>query len=113
MLPELRKFKKRRRRLSKTLARTSRSEFTLRFFLRAANARELEDLFRTKPLTLNTSIERKRFEEYLGEFRQDLFELTNRLDKRRLGEDIAPNSSDSESFDDFDEKLRQTILRHA
>ena len=110
---ELRKFKKRRRRLSETLARTFRSEFTLRFFLRAANARELEDLFRTKPLTLNTSPERKRFGEYLGEFRQDLFELTNRLDKKHLDDDIALNSSDSESFDDFDEKLRQAILRHA
>ncbi len=109
---ELRKFEKRLRGLSETLARISRSEFTLRFFLRAANARELEDLFRTKPLTLNTSIERKRFEEYLGEFRQDIFELTDRLDKRRLDEDIALNSSDSEPFGDFAEKLRQTILRH-
>ena len=110
---ELREFEKRRRRLSEMLTRTSRSEFTLMFFLRAANAKELEDLFRTKPLTLNTSTERKRFEEYLGEFRQSLFELTNQLDKRHLGEGMVLNSSDSEPFGDFDKKLRQTILRYA
>ena len=110
---ELREFEKHHKKFSETLTRTSRSEFTLRFFLKAANAKELEDLFRTKPLTLNTSTEKKRFEEYLGKFRQSLFELTNHLDKKHLGEDIMLNSSDSESFGDFDEKLRQTILRHA
>ena len=110
---ELKEFEKRHRRLSKTLTRVSRSELTLRFFLRAANAEELEDLFRTKPLTLHSDIERKKFEEYLGEFRQSLFELTNHLDKRHSDEDIMLNSSDSESFDDFDEKLRQTVLKHA
>ena len=110
---ELKEFMKHHRLLSETLAKTSRSEFTLRFFLKAANAKEPEDLFRTKPLTLNPGTERKRFEEYLAEFRQSLFELTNHLNKRHLGEDIVLNSSDSESFGDFDEKLRQIIIRHA
>lgn len=109
---ELKKFEKRRKKISEML-KTSRSELTLRFFLMAANAKELEDLFRTKPLTLNNNIERKRFEEYLDEFRQNLFEMTNHLDKRHLDEDIILNSSDSESFRDFDKKLRQAILRHA
>ena len=108
---ELRKFGKRHRRLSETLTRASRSESTLRFFLSAANAEELDDLFRTKPLALG-SAERKRFEEYLGEFRQSLFELTNHLDKRHLDEDML-NSSDSEPFGEFGEKLRQTVLKHA
>ena len=110
---ELKEFEKRRRRLSEALMRASRSELALRFFLRAANAQELEDLFRTKPLTLNNHAEREKFEEYLGEFRQNLFEMTSHLDKRRLDEDIVLNSSDSESFRDFDKKLRQAILRHA
>lgn len=110
---ELKKFEKRRKKLSETLMRASRSESALRFFLRSANAKELEDLFRTKPLTLNNDAERERFEEYLGEFRQNLFEMTNHLDKRHLDEDIMLNSSDSESFRDFDKKLRQAVLRHA
>ena len=112
IVAELKEFEKRRRGLSEMLTRTSRSEFTLRFFLRSANAKELEDLFRTKPLTLNTSTERKRFEEYLGEFRQNLFEMLNHLDKKHLDEDMALNSSDSEPFDDFDQRLRQIILRY-
>ena len=110
---ELKKFEKCHRRLSVTLTRASRSESTLRFFLKTANARELEDLFRTKPLALNNSTERKRFEEYLGEFTQSLFELTDHLDKAHLDEDIMLNSSGSESFGDFDKKLRQTVIRHA
>lgn len=110
---ELKEFEKCHRNLSETLIRASRSESTLMFFLRMANAKELEDLFRTKPLALNSSIERKRFEEYLGEFRHSLFEMINHLDKRHLNEDIMLNSSDSESFDDFDKKLRQTVLKHA
>lgn len=110
---ELNEFEKCHRRLSETLTRASRSESTLRFFLKTANAKELEDLFRTKPLTLNNSTERKRFKEYLGEFMQSLFELTNYLDKMHLDKDIMLNSSDSESFGDFDKKLRQTILKHA
>ena len=109
---ELNEFEKCHRRLSETLTRASRSESTLRFFLKTANAKELDDLFRTKPLALNNSTERKRFEEYLGEFTQSLFELTNHLDKIRFNEDIM-NSSDSESFGDFDKKLRQTVLKHA
>ena len=110
---ELKEFQKRRSELSEALMRASRSESTLRFFLRAINAKELEDLFRTKPLTLNSDTERKKFKECLGEFRQSIFEMTNHLDKRHLDEDIMLNSSDSESFRDFDKKLRQTILRHA
>ena len=110
---ELKEFEKCHGSLSETLTRVSRSESTLRFFLKAANAKELEDLFKAKPLTLNSSTERQRFEEYLGEFRQSLFELTNRLDKRYLDNDIVLNSSDSESFDDFDKKLRQVVLKHA
>ena len=110
---ELKKFENNHRGLSKALAMTFRSEFMLRFFLKAVNATELKDLFKTKPLTLNTSTERNRFAEYLDEFRQSLFELTGRLDKKHLNEDIMIlNASDSESFDDFDKKLRQTVLRH-
>ena len=110
---ELKEFGKFHRGLSETLTRASRSESTLRFFLKTANAKELEDLFRTKPLTLNSSTERKKFEEYLGEFRQNLFELINRLDKRHLNKYIVLNSSDSESFDDFDKKLRQLVFKYA
>ncbi len=110
---ELREFEKCHKRFSEALTKTSRLEFTLRFFLKAANAKELEDLFKTKPLTLNTNTEKKSFEEYLGKFRQSLFELTNHLDKKHLDEDIMLNSSDSEPFREFDEKLRQAILRHA
>ena len=110
---ELNEFEKSHKKLSETLTRASRSESTLRFFLSTANAKELEDLFRTKPLTLNNNTERKKFEEYLGEFRQNLFELTNHLDKKYLDEDIMLNSSDSEPFSDFDGKLRQTILNYA
>ena len=91
----------------------SRSEFAIRFFLRAVNAKELKDLFRTKPLTLHNDTERERFDEYLDEFRQNLFEMTNHLDERHLDEDIMLNSSDSESFRDFDKKLRQAVLRYA
>lgn len=109
----LREFEKHHKKLSETLMKTSRAEFTLSFFLRAVNAKELEDLFRTKPLTLNTNAEKKRFEEYLDKFRQSLFELASHLDKKYLDGDIMLNSSDSESFGDFDEKLRQTILKHA
>ncbi|MDE0525602.1 MAG: hypothetical protein OXI27_03260 [Thaumarchaeota archaeon] len=111
-MAELKEFEKRRRGLSETLTRVSRSESALRFFLRAANAKELEDLFRTKPLTLNNDTEREIFEGYLGEFKQSLFEMTNHLDKRHFDEDML-NSSDSESFRDFDKKLCQAILRHA
>ena len=110
---ELKKFERHSRRLSEALMRASRSESTMRFFLRASNAKELEDLFRTKPLTLNSDTARTRFEEYLGEFRQSLFEMTRSLDKKRLDKDIVLNSSDSELFGDFDKQLRQAILRHA
>ena len=109
---ELKEFEKCYRSLSKTLTRASRSESTLRFFLKTVNAKELDDLFGTKPLALNSGTERERFEEHLGEFRQSLFELTNHLDKRHLDEDIMLNSSDSESFGDFDKKLRQTVLEY-
>lgn len=110
---ELKEFEKHHRRLSGMMTRTSRSESTLRFFLKTANAKELEDLFKTKPLTLNSGTEKKRFEEYLGEFTQNLFELINHLGKTRLDKDIMLNSSDSESFADFDKKLRHTLLNYA
>jgi hypothetical protein len=110
---ELKEFENCHRRLSEALTKASRSESTLRFFLKAVNAKELEDLFKTKPLALNSSIERKKFEEYLGEFMQSLFELTNHLDKVPTDEDMMLNSSDSESFSDFDKRLRQTILKYA
>ena len=93
--------------------RTSRSESALRFFLKTANAEKLKDLFKTKPLTLNSDIERRRFKEYLDEFTQNLFELTNHLGKTRFDKDMTLNSSDSESFDDFDKRLRQTIIKYA
>lgn len=110
---ELTEFEKSHRRLSEMLMKTSRSESTLMFFLSAANARELEDLFRTKPLALNSNTEKKTFEEYLGEFRQSLFELTRCLDKRHLDEDIKLHFSDSELFDDFEKNLRKIVLKHA
>ena len=110
---ELKKFEKSHRRLSEMLTRMSRSESTLRFFLKTANAKELEDLFKTKPLTLNSGTEKKRFEEYLGEFMQNLFELTNHLGETRLDKDVMLNSSDSESFADFDKRLRHTLLNYA
>ena len=110
---ELKEFEKRHRRLSEMLMRASRSESALRFFLKTANAEELEDLFKTKPLTLNSDIERRRFKEYLDEFTQNLFELTNHLGKTRFDKDMMLNSSDSESFDDFDKRLRQIVLKYA
>lgn len=113
IMSELREFEKCHRRLSETLAKASRSESTLRFFLKSVNAKELEDLFRTKPLVLNSSAEEKRFKKYLGEFTQSLFELTNQLDKIHLNEDIMLNSSDSVSFGDFDKELRQAVFNHA
>lgn len=112
IMSELREFEKCHRRLSETLAKASRSESTLRFFLKSVNAKELEDLFRTKPLVLNSSAEEKRFKKYLGEFTQSLFELTNQLDKIHLNEDIMLNSSDSVSFGDFDKELRQAVFNH-
>ena len=113
IMSELREFEKCHRRLSETLAKASRSESTLRFFLKSVNAKELEDLFRTKPLVLNSSAEEKRFKKYLGEFTQSLFELTDQLDKIHLNEDIMLNSSDSVSFGDFDKELRQAVFNHA
>lgn len=110
---ELRRFEKRHLKLSEMLMKASRSESTLRFFLRTANAEELDDLFKTKPLKLNNDEERAKFNEYLGKFRQNLFGMINHLDKKHLDEDILLNSSDSEAFGNFDEKLRQTIVRHA
>ena len=110
---ELKEFEKCHRRLSEMLARASRSESALRFFLKTANAKELADLFKTQPLVLNSDIERRRFKEYLDEFTQNLFELTNHLGKIRFDKDMMLNSSDSESFDDFDKKLRQTVLKYA
>ncbi|MYB29491.1 MAG: hypothetical protein F4Y18_00395 [Cenarchaeum sp. SB0663_bin_5] len=110
---ELKEFERCHRGLSEMLMRVSRSESTLRFFLKTANAKELEDLFRTKPLALNSSTEEKRFKEYLGEFMQSLFKLTNHLDKIHLVDDIMLNSSDSVSFGDFDKELRQAVFKHA
>ena len=109
---ELKKFEKRRKKISKVLIKASRSEFIIKFFLRAVNAKELEDMFRIKPLMLNSDTERERFEEYLGEFRQSIFEMTNNLDKKQLDEDMMMNSSDSEAFKDFDKRICQTILRY-
>lgn len=110
---ELKEFEKQLGKLLDILTKTSRSEFTLRFFLRSSNASKLEDLFMTKPLTLNDDTKEK-FTEYLDKFSDNLCELTNFLDKRHLNEDMMLlNSSESESFDDFDEKLREIVLKHA
>lgn len=106
-------FEKSRRELSEMLTKAFRSESTLRFFLKTANAKELEDLFKAKPLALNSSTEKKSFEEYLGEFRQSLFDLTNHLGKIHVDEHTTLNSSDSEPFGDFDKKLRQTVLKYS
>ena len=113
IVTELRKFNKRHKILLEMFMSTSSSEFTLKFFLKSANAKEMEDLFRTKPLTLNTITERKRFEEYLDNFRQHLFKLTNHLDKKYHDELILLNSSDSKAFDDFAKNPRHIILRYA
>ena len=113
IVTELRKFNNHHKILLEMFMSTSSSEFTLKFFLKSANAKDVEDLFRTKPLTLNTITEKKRFEEYLDNFRQNLFKLTNHLDKKYLDELILLNSSDSEAFDDFAKNLRHIILRYA
>ena len=110
---ESKEFEKRHMRLSEMLMRASRSESALRFFLKAVNAEELADLFGIKPLTLNSDTERRVFKEYLDEFTQNLFELTNHLGKTRFDKDMMLNSSDSESFDDFDKRLRQIVLKYA
>ena len=109
---ELTKFEKQQRKLSGMFAKLSRSELTLRFFLRSNNAQELEDLFKTKPLTLNSNTEDK-FTVYFNKFKQSLTEMTSFLDEKYLDEDMVLNSSESESFRDFDEKLRQIVLKHA
>lgn len=109
---ELSKFERQNNKLSKMLSIISRSELTLRFYLKSNNAKELDDLFKTKPITLVKKSDEK-FGMYLNDFRQNLFELTNFVDKKYLNEDIRLNSSKSESFNDFDEKLRQLILKHA
>ena len=109
---ELKEFERRHRGLSEMLTSASRSESALRFFLKTANAEELEDLFRTKPLALNNDTEEKRFKEYLDEFMQSLFKLTNSLDKI-YPDYIMLNSSESASFDDFDKELRQAVFKHA
>ena len=113
IVAELRKFIKHHKILSEMFTSTPRSEFVLKFFLKSSNAKEVEDLFRTKPLTLNTITEKKRFEEYLDNFRENLFKLTNHLDKKYHDEFVLLNSSDSEAFDDFAKNLRHIIFIYA
>ncbi len=106
---ELSKYERQHKNLSEILTKTSRSELTLGFYLKSNSATEMKDLFRSIPLTLESSSEEK-FRIHLNIFRKNLFELTNFLDKKYLSEDIVLNSSKSESFKDFEEKLNQIIL---
>ena len=108
---ELEKFEKRSYEISQLLTRVSRSELTLKFYLRSKNAQSLDDLFNTIPLKLDVNSD-KQFKMYFNSFRDNLSVFTNFVDKQYLHEDIMLNSSNSESFVDFDEKLRTIILKH-
>lgn len=108
---ELAKFENKTNTLSKSLTQLSRSELTLKFYLRSKNAKNLDDLFKTIPLKLDESSE-KQFKLYFNSFRSDLFTFTNFVDRKYLNEDIVLNSSKSESFVDFDEKLCAIVLKH-
>jgi hypothetical protein len=108
---ELAKFEQRNYATSQLLTSVSRSELTLKFYLRSKNAQSLDDLFKTIPLKLDVNSD-KQFNVYFNSFRDNLSVFTNFVDRKYLYEDIALNSSNSESFVDFDEKLRTVILKH-
>ena len=98
--------------ISKLFAEMSRSELVLRFYLKSNNAKEMKDMFRPIPITLDDGAE-EGFRIYFNDFKKNLFELTNILNKERyLSEDITLSSPKSESFRSFGEKLNQIILKH-
>ncbi len=108
---ELEKFEQRNYATSQLLTHVSRSELTLKFYLRSKNAQSLDDMFSTIPLKLDVNYD-KQFKMYFNSFRDNLSVFTNFVNKKYLHEDITLNSSNSESFVDFDEKLRTIILKH-
>ncbi len=109
---ELSVFEEQHRNISKLFAEMSRSELVLRFYLKSNNAKEMKDMFRPIPITLDDAAE-ERFRIYFNDFKKNLFDLTNILNKERyLSEDITLSSPKSESFRSFGEKLNQIILKY-
>ena len=107
----LEKFEQRNYAISQLLTNVSRSEFALKLYLRSKNAQNLDDLFKTIPLKLDTNSD-KQFKMLFNSFRDNLYEFTNFIDRKYLDEDVLLNSPNSESFTEFDEKLRAVILKH-
>lgn len=88
----LSEFEKQYKETSKMLTSVSRSELVLRFYLKSKNAKEMKDLFRPIPLTIDGDAE-ERFRIYLGMFKTKLFELTSFINKNKYSEeDIALSS---------------------
>ncbi len=108
---ELKKFEQRTYAISRLLTNVSRSEFTLKLYLRSKNAQNLDDLFKTIPLNLDTNSD-KQFKIFFNSFRDNLYVFTNFINRKYLDEDVLLNSPNSESFTEFDEKLRAVILKH-
>lgn len=111
---ELSLFEEQHRNISRLFAKVSHSEIVLRFYLKSNNAKEMKDMFRPIPITLDGDDAEKRFRIYFNDFKKNLFELTGILNKEKyLSEDIAiMTSPKSESFRNFGEKLNQIILKH-
>ena len=107
----LAKFEKNTNTLSKSLTELSRSELILKFYLCSKNAKNLDDFFKAIPLKLDKNSE-VQFRLYFNSFRSALFTFTKSVDRKYLDENIVLNSSKSESFIDFDEKLRTIVLKH-
>lgn len=108
---ELVKFEKRTSALSKSLSQLSRSEFTLKFYLCSKNAKNLDDFFKVIPLKLDEN-SKEQFKLYFNSFKNNLFTFTKFVDKKYLDESMALNSSKSEPFIEFNEKLRGIVLKH-
>lgn len=49
---------------------------------------------------------------FFNSFRDNLYAFTNFIDRKYLDQDVLLNSLNSESFTEFDEKLRVVILKH-
>ena len=108
---ELVKFEKRTNALSTALSQLSRSELMLKFYLCSKNAKNLDDFFKVIPLKLDKH-SKEQFRLYFNSFRHDLSTFTKFVDKKYLDDHIALNSSKSESFIDFNEKLHAIVLKH-
>ena len=105
------KFEEQYKATSDMLIAMSRSELVLEFYLKSNNAKEMKDLFRPIPLTIEGDAEGE-FKNYMDVFKIKLFELTNFINKKKYLEDIALSSPKSESFKNFGEKLNQIILKN-